>query len=138
VIATVYDDNGDVNQQDYGLYKTSSGTIVLAASELAEEDSIGDSVILMASKIKGWTIPTGSTIEGIAFTDGGSLEVLTIKDKQFSAQKFDAEAGLIKGNALALKTAQVDAREYYYDLDLTGADEISIVRQETMPTGWVV
>jgi hypothetical protein len=137
VITTVYDDNGDVNQQDYGLYKTSSGTIVLAASELGEDDSVGAGVTLMASKTKGWTIPAGSSIEGIALTDGGSIEVLTLKGKQYSAQKFNPETGLIKGKAIVLKTAQVDAREYYYDLDLTGDDEISIVGQETMPIGWI-
>jgi hypothetical protein len=138
VITTVFDSDGDANQQDYGLYKTSSGTIVLAASELAEEDSIGDSVILMASKIKGWTIPAGSSIEGIALTDGGSVEVLSLKGKQYSAQKFDPDTGLMKGKAIVLKTAQVDVREYYYDLDLTGDDEISIIGQETTPIGWAV
>jgi len=138
VITTVYDDNGDVNQQDYGLYKTSSGTIVLAASELGEDDSVGAGVTLMATKIKGWTIPAGSSIEGIALTDGGSIEVLTLKGKQYSAQKFNPDTGLIKGKAIVLKTAQVDAREYYYDLDLTGDDEISLVGQETIPTGWAV
>ena len=73
---------------------------------------------------------------GIAMTDGGSLEVLTLKGRQYTAQKFDVETGLIKGKPSALKTAQVDVREYYYDLDLTGDGQISLVGQETMPAGW--
>jgi hypothetical protein len=35
-----------------------------------------------------------------------------------------------------LKTAQVDAREYYYGIDLTGDDQISIVGQDKVPAGW--
>ena len=110
----------------------------MAASELGEDDSVGAGVTLMASKTKGWTIPAGSSIEGIALTDGGSIEVLTLKGKQYSAQKFDPDTGLMKGKAIVLKTAQVDAREYYYDLDLTGDDEVSLVGQDTAPTGWAV
>jgi hypothetical protein len=138
VIAEVYDDDGDVNQQDYGLYKTSSGAVVLGAVDLAEGDTASTSVTLMASKTKGWVVPSGTSVVGIAITEGGSLEVLTLRGKQYSAQKFDAETGLIKGKATILKTAQLDAREYYYNLDLTGDDDISVVGQETMPVGWNV
>jgi hypothetical protein len=74
----------------------------------------------------------------MAITEGGSLEVLTLRGKQYSAQKFDAQTGLAKGKATTLKTAQLDAREYYYNLDLTGDGDISLVGQETMPVGWGV
>jgi len=73
----------------------------------------------------------------MAITEGGSLEVLTLRGKQYSAQKFDAETGLIKGKPTALKTAQIDAREYYYEIDLTGDGDISLVGQEMIPAGWM-
>jgi hypothetical protein len=120
------------------LYKLSSGTIVLGEAELVEGDSLGSSVVLMASKTKGWTIPAGSTVVGMAITDGGSLEVLTLKGRQYSAQKFNPDTGLIIGKATTLKTAQIDAREYYYGIDLTGDDEVSLVGQETVPVGWAL
>ena len=138
VIVEVYDGDGDVNQQDYGLYKTSSGAVVLGAVDLAEGDTASTSVTLMASKTKGWVVPSGTSVVGIAITVGGSLEVLTLRSKQYSAQKFDAETGLIKGKATALKTAQIDAREYYYEIDLKGDGDINLVGQETMPSGWDV
>lgn len=137
-INLVLDGDGDANQQDYGLYKTSSGTVVLGEADLSEGDSLGDTVTLMASKTKAWVIPSGSVVAGIAITDGGSLEVLTLKGRQYSAQKFDADTGLLKSKAAVLKTAQVDAREYYYDIDLTGDDDISAVGVETLPAGWTV
>jgi hypothetical protein len=90
----------------------------------------------MANKTKGWLVPSGTSVMGIAITEGGSLEVLTLRGKQYSAQKFDAETGLIKGKPTALKTAQIDVREYHYNLDLTGDGDISLVGQETMPVGW--
>ena len=136
VITEVYDSDGDANQQDYGLYKTSSGAVVLGAVDQAEGDKVGVGVALMASKTKGWVVPSGTSVSGIAITDGGSLEVLTLKGKQYSAQKFDPETGLIKGKVIALKTAQLDAREYYYEIDLTGDGDISLVGQENIPVGW--
>ena len=138
VIAEVYDDDGDVNQQDYGLYKTSSGAVVLGAVDLAEGDTASTSVTLMASKTKGWVVPSGTSVVGIAITEGGSLEVLTLRGKQYSAQKFDAETGLIKGKATVLKTAQIDVREYHYNLDLTGDDDVSLVGQSETPLGWIM
>jgi len=93
-------------------------------------------VTLMANKTKGWVVPSGTSVVGMAITLGGSLEVLTLMGRQYSAQKFDAETGLVKGKATILKTAQLDAREYYYNLDLTGDDDISLIGQETVPVGW--
>lgn len=138
VIAEVYDGDGDANQQDYGLYKTSSGAVVLGSADQSKGDTAGSGVTLMANKTKGWVVPSGTSVVGMAITEGGSLEVLTLRGKQYSAQKFDPETGLIKGKAAALKTAQLDAREYYYNLDLTGDGDISLVGQETMPVGWAV
>ena len=138
VIRLVFDGDGDANQQDYGLYRTSSGAVVLGAADQSEGDAAGSGVTLMANKTKGWVVPNGTSVAGIAITEGGSLEVLTLRGKQYSAQKFDAATGLIKGKAVVLKTAQVDAREYHYDLDLTGDGEISTVGVETMPSGWAV
>jgi hypothetical protein len=136
VITLVLDGDGDENQQDFGLYSMSSGTVALGEAGLSKGDSLDNSITLMASMTKVWTMPAGSSAARIAFTDGGSLEVLILRGKQYSAQKFDAETGLIKGKATALKTAQIDAREYYYNLDLTGDGDISLVGQETMPVGW--
>jgi hypothetical protein len=74
---------------------------------------------------------------GLAQKESGHWEILIQSGKAISAQTFDAETGLMKGKAVTLKTAQVDAREYYYDIDLTGDGEISLVGQETTPFGWI-
>lgn len=137
IVTAVVDSDGDTGQQDYGLYKMMSGSIVLAATELTVGDVITESMTLMVSKTRSWTVPTGAAMKGIAFTDSGDLELLTLRGTQFSAHKFDPETGLIKGKATTLKAVQVEAREYYYNLDLTGDGDISLVGQETVPVGWV-
>ncbi len=138
IVATVLDGDGDNVQQTSGLYKTVAGTIVIGVAGLDVGDLVGVSTALMSSAKKGWTVPSGSTVEGIAFTDGGSLEVLTRKGTAFTAQKFDDVTGLMMGKAVKLKPDQLEAREYYYDLDLTGDGVVSLVGQELPPAGWLV
>ncbi len=111
---------------------------MIASTELAEGDPISEGVTLMASKTKVFTLKANQEVLGIAQKDSGNWELLIQTGKAISAQTFDAETGIAKGKAAVLKTAQIDAREYYYNLDLTGDDDISLVGQETLPSGWMV
>ena len=138
VVAAVLDGDGDATQDVTGLYQTVAGTVVISSAGLEVSDLVGESLALMASSKKGWLVPKGATVEGIAVTEGGSLEVLTLKGTTFSAQKFDDVTGLMIGKAVKLTTAQLESREYYYDLDLNGDSVISLVGQETPPIGWAV
>lgn len=138
VITTVFDNNGSINHADKGLYKTTAGTIILTSSDLAIRDSLTTSTTLLVSTNKAWAVPTGSTIQAVAFTDGGSLEVLTLKGAKYSAQKFSADSGLALGKVMTLKIDQVIAREYYYNFDLNNDGQISLIGQEAPPTGWAV
>ncbi len=105
---------------------------------LSPGDSLDNWITLMASKTKVWTIPAGSSVAGIAFSGGGSPEVLTLKGNQYRAHKFDPETGLFKGKVTTLKIAHVDSREYYYGVNLTGDGAVSLIGQEQIPTGWIV
>ncbi len=138
VVAAVLDGDGDATQQFNGLYKTLAGAVVIGAAGLEVSNLVGESITLMASSKKGWVIPKGATVEGIAFTDGGSLEVLTSKGSAVSAQKFDELTGLMIGKAVKLTNVQLESREYYYDLDLNGDNIISLIGQELPPTGWQI
>ncbi len=71
-------------------------------------------------------------------TNCESLEVLTRKGTTFTSQKFDDVTGLMMGKAVKLQSDQLEAREYHYDLDLTGDGVVSLVGQESPPTGWMV
>ncbi len=137
-IVAVLDEDGDATQEDSGLFQTLTGSLVVASTELGEGDAISDGLVLMMSKTKGFTLKSTQTVLGLAQKESGHWEILIQSGKAVSAQTFDAETGLMKGKAVTLKTAQLDAREYYYDLDLTGDGEVSIVGQETMPVGWLV
>jgi hypothetical protein len=136
-IVAVLDEDGDASQEDSGLFQTLTGSLVVASTELGEGDAISDGLVLMASKTKGFTLKSTQTVLGLAQKESGHWEILIQSGKAISAQTFDAETGLMKGKAVTLKTAQVDAREYYYDIDLTGDGEISLVGQETTPFGWI-
>jgi hypothetical protein len=133
----VLDEDGDVNQEESGLFQTLSGALVIASTELGEGDPISEGVTLMASKTKAFTLKANQEVLGLAQKDSGNWEILIQSGKAISAQTFDAETGIAKGKATVLKTAQLDAREYYYNVDLTGGDDISLVGQETLPEGWL-
>jgi hypothetical protein len=111
---------------------------VIASTDLGEGDPISEGITLMASKTKAFTLKANQEVLGMAQKDSGNWEILIQSGKAISAQTFDAETGIAKGKAVTLKTAQLDAREYYYNLDLTGDDDISLVGQETVPVGWTV
>jgi hypothetical protein len=138
IVTSIFDSNISISHSDKSLYRTTSGNIVVASSNLALGDSANVSTALLATASKPWVVPVGTTLKGVAFTADGGLEVLTLKGRQYSAHKFDTATGLIKGKATTLNTAQLDAREYYYNLDLTGDGEVSLVGQDTMPTGWAL
>jgi len=137
-ISAVLDGDGDATQEESGLFQTLSGSLVVASTELGEGDPITEGLKLMASKTKAFGLKANQTVLGLAQKESGNWEILIQVGKVISAQTFDAQTGLIKGKATVLKTAQIDAREYYYNLDLTGDDDISVVGQETMPVGWNV
>ena len=137
-ISAVLDGDGDQGQEALGLYQTLSGNLIIAESGLEEGGTAGERLILMTSKTKSFTIKSTQTVLGLAQKESGNWEILIQSGKAISAQTFDAQTGLAKGKATTLKTAQLDAREYYYNLDLTGDDDISVVGQETMPVGWAV
>jgi len=135
-IVAVLDEDGDATQEASGLFQTLSGSLVVASTDLGEGDPITDGLMLMASKTKALTLKGNQTVLGLAQKESGNWEILIQSGKAISAQTFDAQTGIAKGKATTLKTAQLDAREYYYNLDLTGDDDISLVGQETMPVGW--
>ena len=130
------DEDGDATQEASGLFQTLSGSLVVASTDLGEGDPITDGLMLMASKTKAFTLKGNQTVLGLSQKESGNWEILIQAGKAISAQTFDAQTGIAKGKATTLKTAQLDAREYYYNLDLTGDDDISLVGQETMPVGW--
>ncbi len=136
VVAVILD--GEAVRHDQGLYKTNAGNVVLGDAALESGNPISDAIVLMSNSKKAWMTPKASSVEGIAFTVGGNLEVLTRKGTAFTAQKFDEITGLMIGRAVKLKADQLEVREYYYDMDLTGDGVVSLVGQESPPTGWMV
>ncbi len=137
-IVAVLDEDGDATQEASGLFQTLSGSMMVASTDLGEGDPMTDGLMLMASKTKALTLKGNQTVLGLSQKESGNWEILIQAGKAISAQTFDAQTGIAKGKATTLKTAQLDAREYYYNLDLTGDDDISLVGQETMPLGWLV
>jgi hypothetical protein len=135
-ITTIVDGDGSTNNPDVGLYKTSSGSFIIAESGLTKGEIADDSMLIMATKSKPFT--TTKTIVGIAEKDSGYMEILLKSGSTFSAQKVDGETGLVVGSAKTLKAAEVVAREYYYDMDLNGDMIASLVGQTTAPTGWAL
>jgi len=135
-ISAVLDGDGDQGQEALGLYQTLSGNLIIAESGLEEGNAAQERLILWASKTKAFALKSTQTVLGLSQKESGNWEILIQSGKAISAQTFDAQTGLAKGKATILKTAQLDAREYYYNLDLTGDDDISLVGQETMPVGW--
>ncbi len=138
VVGSVLDGDGDSQHSAYGLYKTVAGTIVIGVAGLEPTDLVGTCTPLMSTVKKDWVTPVGAAVVGIAFTDDGSLEVLTLKGSVYKAREFDPLTGLVKGLSIAVKADQLEAREYYYNLDLNGDGEVSLVGQETPPVGWAV
>jgi len=132
----VLDGDGDQGQEALGLYQTLSGNLIIAESGLEEGNAAQERLILLASKTKAFALKSTQTVLGLSQKESGNWEILIQSGKAISAQTFDAQTGIAKGKATTLKTAQLDAREYYYNLDLTGDDDISLVGQETMPVGW--
>ncbi len=138
VVVSVLDPEGYKDMQTYGLYTIVSGKTVLARGGLNVGDSHDPSITLFSSGTKPWLVPKGSLVEGIAFTDGGSLGILTLKGTNYSEQKFNVDTGLIIGKATVLRAMDLEVREFYYNTDLTGDGLISLIGQSTTPTGWDV
>jgi hypothetical protein len=135
-ITTIVDGNGSTTNSATGLYKTSSGSFIFAESGLTKGEIAADSMLIMATKSKPFT--TTKTIVGIAEKDSGYMEILLKSGSKYSAQKVDGETGLVVGTAKTLKAVDVEAREYYYDMDLNGDMLASLVGQTAPPTGWAL
>jgi hypothetical protein len=135
-ITTVVDGNGSTTNSATGLYKTSSGSFIFAEAGLTKGEIAADSTLIMATKSKPFT--TTKTIVGIAEKDSGDMEILLKSGSKYSAQKVDGETGLVVGSAKTLKAVDVEAREYYYDMDLNGDMIASLVGQTAAPAGWAL
>jgi hypothetical protein len=135
-ITTIVDGNGSKTNSATGLYKTSSGSFIFAEAGLTKGEIATDSMLIMSTASKPFT--TTKTIVGIAEKDSGYMEILLKSGSTFSAQKVDGETGLVVGSAKTLKAAEVEAREYYYDMDLNGDMIASLVGQTTAPAGWAL
>lgn len=136
VIAKVFDEN--MFEGSGGVYQTLLGTVVLGGSDLQVNDLPEASVILMRSKGKNWVMPKGAEFAGATYTDGGSVELLTLSKGKYFAHKFNPETGMPVGKAVVLKNDQIESREFYYDFDFNSDGVISIVGQTSVPVGWVV
>lgn len=123
-----------VGSTDYDLYKTASGSYLLDLDDLAEGTTAsGDGVFLNVAVNKPWTIKSSVEIVGIAEKDSGNMEVLLKTGNTYSAQALDPDSGLM-GKVVKLKTADLLAREYYYNQDFTGDEIVQI--GGTPPSGW--
>jgi hypothetical protein len=135
-ITTVVDGDGSTTNSATGLYKTSSGSFIFAEADLTIGDVSESSTLIMATASKPFT--TTKTIVGIAEKDSGYMEILLKSGSKYSAQKVDGETGLVVGSAKTLKAVDVEAREYYYDMDLNGDMIASLVGQTAAPAGWAL
>ena len=135
-ITTIVDGDGSTTNSASGLYKTSSGSFIFAEAGLTKGEIAADSTLIMATKSKPFT--TTKTIVGIAEKDSGYMEILLKSGSKYSAQKVDGETGLVVGSAKTLKAVDVEAREYYYDMDLNGDMIASLVGQTAAPAGWAL
>lgn len=116
------------------MYKTASGSYLLDLDDLAEGTTAsGDGVFLNVAVNKPWTIKSSVEIVGIAEKDSGNMEVLLKTGNTYSAQALDPDSGLM-GKVVKLKTADLLAREYYYNQDFTGDEIVQI--GGTPPSGW--
>ncbi len=79
----------------------------------------------------------GTLAAQYGITRPGSMKTKHLIGSVFSAQKFDEVTALMIGKAVKLTTAQLESREYYYDLDLTADGAVSLVGQEPPPAGWM-
>ncbi len=136
VISTVLDVHCKNETQDYSLYKTVSGRVLISLAGLVEGDNFESSITLLKPSAKLWIVPKFSTVEGMALTGSGDFEILMFKGAQLVEQKFDSNSGLMTGKPIVLKEDQLDVREYHYNLDLTGDGVISLVGQAEIPLGW--
>jgi hypothetical protein len=135
-ITTIVDGDGSTTNSATGLYKTSSGSFIFAEAGLTKGEIAADSTLIMSTASKPFT--TTKTIVGIAEKDSGYMEILLKSGSKYSAQKVDGETGLVVGSAKTLKAVDVEAREYYYDMDLNGDMIASLVGQTAAPAGWAL
>ena len=123
-VVAVLDGDGDPTQEEYGLYQTLSGAVVVAEAGLGSGDELVSALVFQASKGKVQVFKPNQRVLGLAQTEAGDWEVLTQSGKALSAQAFDALTGIAKGKAVTLKPAQLETKELQYGLDITGDGQI--------------
>lgn len=136
VVSQVIDGNGDSTHPNIGLYKLISGRYAIGQTDSFVGESVNDSVVLMSTIKKAWTVKPTTAVLGISEMSSGDFEILTRTGSSIKAQVFDDLTGLALGKAIALKIEDLESREYFYGVDLNADGVISLVGQETPPIGW--
>ncbi|MFM7084744.1 MAG: hypothetical protein ACKOW3_07055, partial [Hyphomicrobium sp.] len=139
IVIKVYDANGYVSEnKKLGLYKTKTGSYVLDETGKGLKEKIDLSSVKITSGKKDWT--PKEKIIGIAEKASGYIEVLMKKGNAFMTQKIDPENGHLMGSQSKIDVAkgQLEAREYYYNLDLNGDNQINQIGHLQPPTEWAL
>lgn len=136
VVSQTIDADGDPTHADIGLYKLISGRYAIGESSGSIGENLTNQVILMSSVKKAWMVTPTTTILGISENNSGDIEILTKIGSAVKAQVFDEFTGLAVGKAVLLRVSDVDSREYVYGIDLNGDSIVSLVGQESPPSGW--
>jgi len=123
-VAAVLDGDGDPTQQEFGLYRSLSGAVMVARSGLAVGDELFDALVLQASKGKLLSLKPTQTVLGLAQTESNDWEVLLGSGKSLSTQAFDAQTGIASGKVVTVKLSELKSKETQYGLDLNGDGEI--------------
>jgi hypothetical protein len=113
-----------------GLYKTETGAFVIDFN--GDGDSISADAIYLAAGTKPWTPGRATVLGAVEINEQGSTEVLVKNGASYVAQIFN-EQGLAQGKAITLRGEALTYREFYYDIDMNGDEEIELLG---MPTGW--
>jgi hypothetical protein len=138
-IASILDNDGYLTEGlvSYGLYRSQ-----ITKSYYIDDAgmTVGTVFTDTAMKIQknpttDWT-PGKANIIGIAEKGSGHLEILMKSGTTFSAQEVNEATGAIIGAATNLTRADLDAREYYYEADLNGINDISLIGLTNPPSNW--
>jgi hypothetical protein len=138
-IASVLDNDGYLTERlmSYGLYRSQiTKSYYIDETEMTVGLSFTDTALkIKTNATTAWT-PSSATVLGIAEKESGYLEILMKAGAIYTAQKVDIDTGLVVGAATKINAANLDAREYFYDVDLNGINGISLAGLTSFPSDW--
>jgi RTX calcium-binding nonapeptide repeat (4 copies) len=137
-ISEVIDADGYVGgSNELALYKGLSGRYVIDELGKTVAQNFSAGAVTVVSGSKNWS-PKGAIL-GITETSTDSIEVILLKGSSHLVQRINIESGALVGSAAKIKDSdELASRECYYNLDINGDGQISLVGADDPPANWAL